>query len=89
MRIVVNDIAASQGGALTILRQFYSYIKDNCPDDEWIFLLGDNYLEETDNIQVLTFPEIKQKQNRLYKVSGRKILTNKESEKIKTVRHEL
>ena len=59
MRIVVNDIAAEYGGALTILRQFYNYIKGHCQDDEWIFLLGDKLLEETDNIKILTFPEVK------------------------------
>ncbi len=59
MRIVVNDIAAEYGGALTILKQFYHYINENCHDDEWIFLLGDKFLEETDNIKILTFPEVK------------------------------
>ena len=59
MRIVVNDIAAEYGGALTILRQFYNYIKGHCQDDEWIFLLGDKLLEETDNIKILTFPKVK------------------------------
>ena len=60
MRIVVNDIAAEYGGALTILRQFYNYIKEHCQDDEWIFLLGDKLFKETDNIKILTFPEVKQ-----------------------------
>lgn len=59
MRIVVNDIAAEYGGALTILKQFYHYIKENCHDDEWIFLLGDKLLGETGNIKILTFPEVK------------------------------
>ncbi len=59
MRIVVNDIAASKGGALSVLKDFYSAVKNTDNDNEWIFLLGDNYLEETDNIKVITLPEIK------------------------------
>lgn len=59
MRIVVNDIAASKGGAMTVLKDFYQYVKENDTVNEWIFLLGDNYLEPTDNISIVTFPEIK------------------------------
>ncbi len=59
MRIVVNDIAASSGGALSVLTDFYNFVKENYKDDEWIFLLGDNYIEETENIKVVLFPEIK------------------------------
>ena len=65
MRIVVNDIAASNGGALSILKDFYSYVKFDT-QNEWIFLLGDNYLEETDNIKIVTFPDVKR--NKLKKV---------------------
>ena len=59
MRIVVNDIAASKGGALTVLRDFYNCVRENDTENEWIFLLGDNILEETDNIKIITLPEIK------------------------------
>lgn len=59
MRIVVNDIAASCGGAITILKQFYNYIKTNDIDNEWIFLLSDKYIEETDRIKVECFPDVK------------------------------
>lgn len=59
MRIVVNDIAASLGGALTILRQFYNYVKDNDDTNEWIFLLGDHYLEETEHIKIICLPKVK------------------------------
>lgn len=59
MRVVVNDIAASTGGALSILRDFYSYISEYDKENEWIFLLGDNYIEPKDNIKVITLPEIK------------------------------
>lgn len=59
MRFVVNDIAASYGGALTILKQFYNYVRNNCQKDEWFFLLGDKYIEETENIKLQLFPKIK------------------------------
>lgn len=59
MRIVVNDIAASKGGALTVLRDFYNCVKENDTENEWIFLLGDRILEETDNIKIMTLPKIK------------------------------
>ena len=59
MRIVVNDIAASTGGALTVLKDFYECVKNNDRENEWIFLLGDNLLEETDNIKICSLPEVK------------------------------
>lgn len=58
MRIVVNDIAASTGGAMSILKDFYNYIK-NDTQNEWIFLLSDNYFEETENIKIITLQHIK------------------------------
>ncbi|MCR4655883.1 MAG: glycosyltransferase [Lachnospiraceae bacterium] len=76
MRIVVNDIAASKTGALSVLKDFYNFIKRDenrytVSDEkkealEWIFLLSDCYLEETENIQVRVLPEIKKsRKNRL------------------------
>ncbi|EGP4970767.1 glycosyltransferase family 4 protein [Enterococcus faecium] len=59
MRIVVNDIAASKGGAMSVLQNFYQEIIEKDDDNEWIFLLGDKYLENTTNIRIKTFPEIK------------------------------
>ncbi|MBQ7089049.1 MAG: glycosyltransferase [Clostridia bacterium] len=59
MRIVVNDIAASTGGAMTVLRDFYRCVCDNDTENEWIFLLGDRYFEETDNVKIIPMPEIK------------------------------
>ena len=48
MRIVVNDIAASTRGALTVLKDFYNCVRENDRENEWIFLLGDDLLEETE-----------------------------------------
>lgn len=59
MRIVVNDIAASKGGAMTVLQDFYNCVRENDTENEWIFLLGDRYLEETENIRVIALPEVK------------------------------
>lgn len=59
MRIVVDDVAAQQGGALSILQDFDSYIKDIDHTNEWIYLLSGKYIEERDNVKVLCFPEIK------------------------------
>ena len=59
MRIVVNDIAASTGGAMTVLRDFYRCVCESDTENEWIFLLGDRYFEETDNVKIIPMPEIK------------------------------
>lgn len=59
MRIVVNDIAASEGGALTILRDFYEEIRSSNDNNEWIFLLNDYYFEETKNIKIKVLNGIK------------------------------
>lgn len=60
MRIVVNDIAASSGGALTIINELYEYLKENDKDNEWFILLNDKYFESTSNIHIITLPKIKQ-----------------------------
>ena len=59
MRIVVNNIAASKGGAMTVLKDFYNCVCENDKENEWIFLLGDKYFEETENVKIITLPEIK------------------------------
>ncbi|PEW97848.1 glycosyltransferase [Bacillus cereus] len=61
MRIVINNIAASSGGALSILRSFYEYLvkSGESKEHEWIFLLSDRYIEETDNIKVITLDTVK------------------------------
>lgn len=59
MRIVVNDIAASTGGAMTVLRDFYHCVCENDTENEWIFLLGDRYFEETEKVKIIPMPHIK------------------------------
>ena len=60
MRIVVNDIAASSGGVLSVLKDFYQYVRDNDRDNEWYFLVCDDFIEPTDRIHVIKLPQIKQ-----------------------------
>ena len=77
MRILVNDIAASKTGALSILKDFYDYIRTHETEHEWIFLLSDRYLEETDNIRVVLCPEVKKGWlHRLWfdLISGKKVI---------------
>lgn len=66
MRIVVDNIAASKTGALSILRDFYDFIRENDKENEWIFVLGDRLLDETDNIRVIVRDDVKaSRKNRL------------------------
>jgi glycosyltransferase involved in cell wall biosynthesis len=67
MRIVVDDIAASKTGALSVLRDFYNYIAENeAAGNEWIFVLGDRLLEERDNIRIIVRDDVKaSRKNRL------------------------
>ena len=53
MRIVVNDFAASVGGAISILVSFYNYLISSGDRNEWFFLLSEKYVEETENIHIV------------------------------------
>ena len=69
MRIVVDDIAASKTGALSVLRDFYNAVSEyekTWSGNEWIFVLGDKLLEERENIKVLVRDDVKRsRKNRL------------------------
>lgn len=60
MKIVVNDIAASEGGALSVLLDFYEAVKQYDLENEYIFLLSKKHFEETERIKILLLPEVKQ-----------------------------
>lgn len=59
MRIIVSDVAAKSGGALSVLQNLYDYIVENDRENEWIFLLCQPFFEEKDNIKVIVYEEIK------------------------------
>jgi glycosyltransferase involved in cell wall biosynthesis len=61
MRIVVNDIAASTGGALTILESFHRYVRDSDEGNEWVFLVGSDLLEESAQIRTVVLPDVKKR----------------------------
>ncbi|NLG04596.1 MAG: glycosyltransferase family 4 protein [Clostridia bacterium] len=59
MRIVVIDTAASKTGALSVLNDFYEYVKTYETMHDWIFLLSKPYLEETEHIKVIEISQVK------------------------------
>ena len=59
MKIVVNDIAANSGGVLSVLKDFYQYVRDNDTENEWYFLVGGDFIKSTDRIHVIQLPEVK------------------------------
>jgi glycosyltransferase involved in cell wall biosynthesis len=59
VRIVVNDIAANVGGAMTVLQDFYTCVCEYDRENQWIFLLNDRYFPETDNVKIYTLPDVK------------------------------
>lgn len=59
MRIVVNDIAASEKGALSVLLDFYEAVCEYDKENEYVFLLSDKYVQETKKIKVLLRPDVK------------------------------
>lgn len=58
MRIMVFDVPAESGGALSVLHEFYNEFKLD-QENEYIFVLSLPVLKETSNIKVLRFPWIK------------------------------
>lgn len=78
--IVVNDIAASPGGGLTVLKEFYDAVNRNRKDVSWVFLLSKRYLEETDNVKLVLLPNVKKHVNRIIfdSFSGAKVINSYE-----------
>lgn len=63
--IVVNDIAASPGGGLTVLKYFYQAVIRRTEEVNWIFLLSKRYIEDTQHVKVILLPEEKKRLNRI------------------------
>lgn len=55
MRIMVFDVPAENGGALTILNQYYHAAIKN-EEIKWVFVVSTPKLKEHENIRVLNFP---------------------------------
>lgn len=58
MRIMVFDVPAVSGGALSVLHEFYNEYKLN-KENEYIFVVSLPELQETSNIKILRYPWIK------------------------------
>lgn len=58
MRIMVFDVAAESGGALSVLHDYYNEYKED-KKNEYIFVVSLPKLEETSKLKVLMFPKIK------------------------------
>lgn len=66
MKIMVFDVPAEFGGALTILKQYYERACED-KENEWVFIVSKPDLKETENIKILKFPEVKKSWlNRLF-----------------------
>ncbi|WP_018757567.1 glycosyltransferase [Paenibacillus terrigena] len=59
MHIVVVDVPADRGGALSILNDFYNFVKDHGQRDQWTFIVSTPELEACDHIQVVRLPWIR------------------------------
>lgn len=58
MKIMVFDVPAVSGGALTILNQYYDKaVKDT--ENEWIFIISTPILKSKMNVKVVNFPWVK------------------------------
>ena len=58
MKIMVFDVPADSGGALSILEEFYKKFKLD-KENTYVFVLGCGVLKNSENIEVLNFPWIK------------------------------
>lgn len=60
MRIMVFDVPAESGGALSILNEYYDNAANHKDKNiEWIFVVSKPDLKPTDNVKVLRYPWIK------------------------------
>ena len=53
MRILVFNTAASETGALKILKEFHQYVYENDKINNWTFIVSIDELKEKENIKVL------------------------------------
>ena len=68
MKILVYDVAAEYGGAMTVLRDFYREVLEKSPRDiRWVFVVSQPVLEETAQVKILCFG--KPKKSRLHRLA--------------------
>lgn len=53
MRFIVAAVPADGGGVLSILQDFYSYVKEYAKEDEWYFLVSTPVIKPCENIHVI------------------------------------
>ncbi len=58
-KILVYDVAAEFGGALSVLYDFYENAAKNTDDIKWIFVISKAELHRAKNIEVLSYPKVK------------------------------
>ena len=58
MNIMVFDVPAESGGALSILNEFYNSFSID-KENNYIFVVSKPILKDTENIKILRFPWIK------------------------------
>lgn len=58
MKILVYDVAASVGGALTVLEDYHGRALSD-KENDYVFVLSTPNLTETDNVTVLNYPFVK------------------------------
>lgn len=63
-KILVVDFAACEGGALSVLKDYYEQIK-NDKNNNYYFLLNDRYFAETENVKILVLKKYKKRIKRL------------------------
>ena len=56
---MIDDVAAQNRGALSLLEDFDDCIKRYDKENEWIYLLSGQYIKERDNVKVLCFSSVK------------------------------
>jgi glycosyltransferase involved in cell wall biosynthesis len=86
MRIVVNDIAASGGGGgRALLESFHRYVRDFDEENEWVFLLGSDLLDETAHIRTIVLSAVKDNWLKRFAfdlVSGRRLIRSLEPDAV-------
>lgn len=80
MKIMVFDVPAESGGALTILKQYYKKAI-NDTNNKWIFVISTPNLPETENVKILKYPWVKK--NWLHRLYFDKFIAHKIVEKYK------